>query len=60
MYLSTQLTGLSLVAIGQAYGGRDHGTVIHARKTVGNQMEVDTNVRRSVEFLKTQLSANRS
>jgi len=60
MYLSTQLTGLSLVAIGQAFGGRDHGTVIHARKTVGNQCEVDTNVRRSVEFLKSQLSSNRS
>ena len=60
MYLSTQLTGLSLVAIGQAYGGRDHGTVIHARKTVGNQMEVDTNVRRAVEFLKGQLTANRT
>jgi chromosomal replication initiator protein len=60
MYLSTQLTGLSLVAIGQAFGGRDHGTVIHARKTVGNQCEVDANVRRSVEFLKSQLSSNRS
>ncbi len=59
MYLSTQLTGLSLVAIGQAFGGRDHGTVIHARKTVGNQCEVDTNVRRSVDFLKSQLSSNR-
>jgi chromosomal replication initiator protein len=59
MYLSTQLTGLSLVAIGQIFGGRDHGTVIHARKTVGNQCEVDANVRRSVEFLRTQLSSNR-
>jgi len=59
MYLSTQLTGLSLVSIGQAFGGRDHGTVIHARKTVGNQCEVDPNVRRSVEFLKSQLSSNR-
>lgn len=59
MYLATQLTGMSLVSIGQAFGGRDHGTVIHARKTVTNQMEVDTNVRRTVEYLRAQLSTNR-
>ncbi|MFY8229388.1 MAG: chromosomal replication initiator protein DnaA, partial [Opitutales bacterium] len=55
MYLATQLTGMSLVSIGQAFGGRDHGTVIHARKTVVNQMEVDANVRRTVEYLRAQL-----
>ncbi|MFM2130925.1 MAG: chromosomal replication initiator protein DnaA [Opitutales bacterium] len=59
MYLATQLTGMSLVAIGQSFGGRDHGTVIHARKTVSNQMEVDLNVRRSVDYLRDQLSMNR-
>jgi chromosomal replication initiator protein len=59
MYLATQLTGMSLVSIGQAFGGRDHGTVIHARKTVVNQMEVDANVRRTVEYLRAQLSMNR-
>jgi len=59
MYLATQLTGMSLVSIGQAFGGRDHGTVIHARKTVVNQMEVDANVRRTVEYLRSQLSLNR-
>ena len=59
MYLATQLTGMSLVSIGQAFGGRDHGTVIHARKTVTNQMEVDVNVRRSVEYLRENLSMNR-
>ena len=58
MYLTTQLTGMSLVSIGQSFGGRDHGTVIHARKTVGNQMEVDANVRRTVEYLRAQLSTN--
>ena len=59
MYLATQPTGMSLVSIGQAFGGRDHGTVIHARKTVVNQMEVDANVRRTVEYLRAQLSMNR-
>ncbi|MFM7208697.1 MAG: chromosomal replication initiator protein DnaA [Verrucomicrobiota bacterium] len=59
MYLATQLTGMSLVSIGQAFGGRDHGTVIHARKTVTNQMEVDASVRRTVDYLREHLSMNR-
>ncbi|MDR2982401.1 MAG: chromosomal replication initiator protein DnaA [Puniceicoccales bacterium] len=59
MYLCTQLTGMSLVSIGDAFGGRDHGTVIHARKTVEGQMEVDQNVRRAVDYLSVQISSQR-
>lgn len=54
MFMSTRLTDLSLVAIGQAFGGRDHGTVIHARKTVEGRMEVDPKERRAVESLLNQ------
>ena len=56
MYLSRQLTRNSLQQIGEAFGGRDHGTVIHAIKTVENMMETDDSVRGSVDFLKAQLS----
>ncbi|MDI1249944.1 MAG: chromosomal replication initiator protein DnaA [Lacunisphaera sp.] len=56
MYLSRQLTRHSLQEIGEAFGGRDHGTVIHAVKTVENMMEQDDSVRGSVDFLKAQLS----
>ncbi len=56
MYLSRQLTRHSLQEIGEAFGGRDHGTVIHAVKTVENMMEQDDSVRGSVDFLKSQLS----
>lgn len=56
MYLSRQLTRNSLQQIGEAFGGRDHGTVIHAIKTVENMMETDESVRGSVDFLKTQLA----
>jgi chromosomal replication initiator protein len=56
MYLSRHLTRHSLQEIGEAFGGRDHGTVIHAIKTVENMMETDDTVRGSVDFLKTQLS----
>ena len=35
MYLCRELTDLSLPKIGQAFGGRDHTTVMHANKKVG-------------------------
>ena len=56
MYLTRTLTKHSLQEIGDAFGGRDHGTVIHACKAVDNMMEQDASVRGSVEFLKAQLS----
>jgi chromosomal replication initiator protein len=54
MYLSRLLTSHPLKEIGDAFGGRDHGTVIHACKTVENMMEQDETVRRNVEFLTRQ------
>jgi chromosomal replication initiator protein len=56
MFLARTLTKHSLQEIGDAFGGRDHGTVIHACKAVDNMMEQDASTRGSVEFLKTQLS----
>ncbi|MDF9826383.1 chromosomal replication initiator protein [Ereboglobus sp. PH5-5] len=56
MYLARQLTKHSLQEIGAAFGGRDHGTVIHACKTVENMMEQDPSARHSVEYLRVQLS----
>ncbi|MDR0728197.1 MAG: chromosomal replication initiator protein DnaA [Puniceicoccales bacterium] len=55
MYLSRLITSQSLVEIGQTFGGRDHGTVIHACKTVENMMEQDPTIKRSVEHLKQTL-----
>ena len=59
MYLSRMLTSHSLQDIGENFGGRDHGTVIHACKTVENYMEQDESVRRTVDYLQKQLSSNR-
>lgn len=56
MYLARTLTKHSLQEIGDAFGGRDHGTVIHACKAVDNMMEQDSTTRGSIEFLKNQLS----
>ena len=56
MYLARTLTKHSLQEIGDAFGGRDHGTVIHACKAVDNMMEQDSYTRGSVECLRAQLS----
>jgi len=55
MFLSRQLTESSLAAIGDAFGGRDHGTVLHACRAVKNRMEVDANVRQAVGYLEKLL-----
>jgi chromosomal replication initiator protein len=55
MYLSRQLTENSLSAIGEAFGGRDHGTVLHACRLVKDRMEVDSNVRQVVSYLEKLL-----
>src|SRR5206468_6742624 len=56
MYLSRQMTESSLSTIGEAFGGRDHGTVLHACRLVKDRMEVDANVRQVVHYLEKQLT----
>jgi chromosomal replication initiator protein len=55
MFLTRQMTETSLSAIGDAFGGRDHGTVLHACRLVKDRMEVDANVRQIVSYLEKQL-----
>ncbi len=55
MFLSRQMTEHSLNSIGEAFGGRDHGTVLHACRLVKDRMEIDANVRQVVSYLEKQL-----
>ena len=55
MFLSRHLTEHSLSAIGETFGGRDHGTVLHACRLVKDRMEIDANVRQTVHYLEKQL-----
>ncbi len=48
MHIARELTKSSLKDIGEAFGGKDHGTVIHACKTVAAMMTVDEEFRRTV------------
>ena len=56
MYIARTLTGDPLKSIGDAFGGRDHGTVIHACRQVENMMEQDASLKRAVDYLIKQLS----
>ena len=49
MYLARELLEMQLVEIGQAFGGRDHSTVIHSVDKVQRQMSRDRTFRERVE-----------
>lgn len=51
MTLAKQLTEQSLPAIGNAFGGRDHSTVIHAQKTIANLIKTDEKIEREYNLL---------
>jgi chromosomal replication initiator protein len=55
MFLSRQMTESSLNSIGEAFGGRDHGTVLHACRLVKDRMELDPSIRQVVSYLEKQL-----
>jgi chromosomal replication initiator protein len=60
MYLSRRLTAASLNEIGDAFGGRDHGTVLHANRTIEEKMKSDEKLRRIVTYLGEKLVASSS
>jgi chromosomal replication initiator protein len=51
MYLSRDLTALSLSEIGNRFGGRDHTTVMHACDKIGAARDTDPELRHIVERL---------
>jgi chromosomal replication initiator protein len=55
MFLARQMTENSLNSIGEAFGGRDHGTVLHACRLVKDRMEIDQQIRQTVNYLQSQL-----
>ena len=57
MYLSRRLTTSSLNEIGEAFGGRDHGTVLHANREIEKRMVADEKLRRIVTYLADKLVA---
>ncbi|MEW6725053.1 MAG: chromosomal replication initiator protein DnaA [Bacillota bacterium] len=58
MYLSREITDSSLPKIGEAFGGRDHTTVIHAHEKIANDVRHDpvlsATIRELVEKIRGQ------
>jgi len=57
MYLSREITGASLPAIGREFGGRDHTTVLHACRRASERLASGDGSREAVDSLFTDLGA---
>ena len=57
MYLSRELTDLSLPKIGEEFGGRDHTTVIHAHDKISKMMQTDKQFEREIKELEKMIRA---
>ncbi|MCX6874816.1 MAG: chromosomal replication initiator protein DnaA [Verrucomicrobia bacterium] len=55
MYLSRSLTKGSLMEIGEAFGGRDHGTVIHACKKIQTQLQQEPGLKETLARIEAQI-----
>ena len=55
MYLTRELTDLSLPKIGDEFGGRDHTTVIHACDKINNNMVDDEDFKDKIEYIINKL-----
>jgi len=55
MYLAKRLTGLSFPAIGRAFGGKDHTTIMHAAERIRVFVEVDSALADRVRKLEAAL-----
>ena len=59
MYLARDLLGMQLVEIGQAFGGRDHSTVIHSIERVGEGLRENMEFAGRVEKVRGLLAIGR-
>ncbi len=58
MFLTRELTDLSLPVIGSSFGGRDHTTVIHACDKISQQIDEDSSFKEEVDIVRTQIINN--
>ncbi len=56
MFLAKELTEHSLPEIGDAFGGRDHTTVLHACRTIRTMRETDGKLRQDWDTLVRSLT----
>jgi len=55
IYLTREMTGMSLPQIGNVFGGRDHTTILHSCKTVETNLESTVELKSILEDIKRQV-----
>ena len=55
MYICREMTDFSTTEIGEAFGGRDHATVIHSNDKINGLLIIDPTLDSTVENLKRQI-----
>lgn len=58
MYLTRELTALSLPKIGKEFGGRDHSTVIHACDKISKDIDRDRHLEQTIRQLREAITAH--
>ena len=49
IYIITELMDIPLMTIGNAFGGRDHTTIMHARDKIAQNIKTDKSLRTDVD-----------
>ena len=55
MYLMTKYTRYSLAKIGEKFGGKDHATVLHAKRTIIDLISTSKNIKREVNIIESRI-----
>ena len=58
MYLCKNMTEAPLDSIGQLLGGRDHSTIIHGIKKIGDEYEINESTKSLIETIKKKINPN--
>lgn len=58
MYLTREMTELSLPKIGEEFGGRDHSTVIHGCQKIGEEMDNSTDFKNLILRIQREINGN--
>ncbi|WP_138160431.1 chromosomal replication initiator protein DnaA [Peptoniphilus catoniae] len=57
MFITRDLTDLSLPKIGEEFGGRDHSTVIHAYNKIEKELEKHTSLKIKINNIKKEITS---
>lgn len=58
MYITREITDLSLPRIGEEFGGRDHSTVIHACSKIAEEMTTNTDFKNLIVRIEREINGN--